>query len=106
MEWGSQSGHLAEPEEAEAFGDELRWLLVRQRAAFNSPVWFNLGVPNAVPQSSACFILAVDDTMESILDWYGEEGRIFKGGSGAGVNLSRIRSRREKMSGGGAPSGR
>ena len=103
--WGTESGHLAEPEEAEAFGDELRWLLVRQRAAFNSPVWFNLGVPNAVPQSSACFILAVDDTMESILDWYGEEGRIFKGGSGAGVNLSRIRSRREKMSGGGAPSG-
>ena len=103
--WGTESGHLAEPEEAAAFADELRWLLVRQRAAFNSPVWFNLGVPNAVPQSSACFILAVDDTMESILDWYGEEGRIFKGGSGAGVNLSLIRSRREKMSGGGAPSG-
>ncbi|MYB10865.1 MAG: vitamin B12-dependent ribonucleotide reductase [Acidimicrobiia bacterium] len=103
--WGTESGHLAEPEEAEAFGDELRWLLVRQRAAFNSPVWFNLGVPGAVPQSSACFILSVDDTMESILDWYGEEGRIFKGGSGAGVNLSRIRSSRETMSGGGAPSG-
>ncbi len=103
--WGTESGHLAEPEEAEVFADELRWLLVRQRAAFNSPVWFNLGVPSAVPQSSACFILAVDDTMESILDWYGEEGRIFKGGSGAGVNLSRIRSKREKMSGGGAPSG-
>ena len=103
--WGTESGHLGEPEEAEAFADELRWLLVHQRAAFNSPVWFNLGVPGAVPQSSACFILSVDDTMESILDWYGEEGRIFKGGSGAGVNLSRIRSRREKMSGGGAPSG-
>ena len=103
--WGTESGHLAEPEEAEAFGDELRWLLVRQRAAFNSPVWFNIGVPGAVPQSSACFILSVDDTMESILDWYGEEGRIFKGGSGAGVNLSRIRSRKERMSGGGAPSG-
>ncbi len=103
--WGTESGHLAEPEEAEAFAGELRWLLVRQRAAFNSPVWFNLGVPGAVPQSSACFILAVDDTMESILDWYGEEGRIFKGGSGAGVNLSLIRSRQEKMSGGGAPSG-
>ncbi len=103
--WGTDSGHLAEPEEAEAFADELRWLLVRQRAAFNSPVWFNLGVPSAVPQSSACFILSVDDTMESILDWYGEEGRIFKGGSGAGVNLSLIRSKREKMSGGGAPSG-
>ena len=103
--WGTESGHLAESEEAAAFSDELRWLLVRQRAAFNSPVWFNLGVSSAVPQSSACFILAVDDTMESILDWYGEEGRIFKGGSGAGVNLSLIRSRREKMSGGGAPSG-
>ena len=105
VDWGVGSGHLAEPEEAAIFADELRWLLVRQRAAFNSPVWFNLGVPDAVPQSSACFILAVDDTMESILDWYGEEGRIFKGGSGAGVNLSRIRSRQEKMSGGGAPSG-
>ena len=103
--WGTKSGHLAEPEEAAAFAGELRWLLVRQRAAFNSPVWFNLGVSGAVPQSSACFILSVDDTMESILDWYGEEGRIFKGGSGAGVNLSRIRSRRERMSGGGAPSG-
>ena len=103
--WGTESGHLGEPEEAGAFADELRWLLVRQRAAFNSPVWFNLGVPGAVPQSSACFILSVDDTMESILDWYGEEGRIFKGGSGAGVNLSRIRSSRETMSGGGAPSG-
>ena len=103
--WGTESGHLAESEEAAAFADELRWLLVHQRAAFNSPVWFNLGVSGAVPQSSACFILSVDDTMESILDWYGEEGRIFKGGSGAGVNLSRIRSRRERMSGGGAPSG-
>ena len=103
--WGTESGHLVESGEAEAFADELRWLLVHQRAAFNSPVWFNLGVPGAVPQSSACFILSVDDTMESILDWYGEEGRIFKGGSGAGVNLSLIRSRREKMSGGGAPSG-
>ncbi len=103
--WGTESGHLAEPGEAAAFADELRWLLVHQRAAFNSPVWFNLGVAGAVPQSSACFILSVDDTMESILDWYGEEGRIFKGGSGAGVNLSRIRSRQERMSGGGAPSG-
>ena len=103
--WGTESGHLVESGEAEAFADELRWLLVHQRAAFNSPVWFNLGVPGAVPQSSACFILSVDDTMESILDWYGEEGRIFKGGSGAGVNLSLIRSRREKMSGGGTPSG-
>lgn len=103
--WGTESGHLAESEEAAVFGDELRWLLVRQRAAFNSPVWFNLGVPGAVPQSSACFILSVEDTMESILDWYGEEGRIFKGGSGAGVNLSRIRSRQERMSGGGTPSG-
>ena len=103
--WGTESGHLAESEEAAAFADELRWLLVHQRAAFNSPVWFNLGVAGAVPQSSACFILSVDDTMESILDWYGEEGRIFKGGSGAGVNLSRIRSRQERMSGGGAPSG-
>ncbi|WP_419917730.1 vitamin B12-dependent ribonucleotide reductase [Candidatus Poriferisocius sp.] len=105
VDWGTQSGHLADPEEAAAFAGELRWLLVHQRAAFNSPVWFNLGVSGAPPQCSACFILSVDDTMESILDWYGEEGRIFKGGSGAGVNLSRIRSRRESMSGGGTPSG-
>ncbi len=103
--WGTESGHLIGPEETEIFADELRWLLVRQRAAFNSPVWFNLGVAGAKSQSSACFILSVDDTMESILDWYGEEGRIFKGGSGAGVNLSRIRSRQEKMKGGGTPSG-
>ncbi len=105
VSWGTRSGHLEDPTEAAAFGDELRWLLVNQRAAFNSPVWFNLGVAGAVPQSSACFILSVEDTMESILDWYGEEGRIFKGGSGAGVNLSKIRSRQEKMSGGGTPSG-
>ncbi|MYG94332.1 MAG: vitamin B12-dependent ribonucleotide reductase [Acidimicrobiia bacterium] len=105
VSWGTVSGHLAEPAEAVVFGDELRWLLVNQHVAFNSPVWFNLGVSGAVPQSSACFILSVEDTMESILDWYGEEGRIFKGGSGAGINLSRIRSRHETMRGGGTPSG-
>ena len=89
----------------DCFSDELTWLLVNQRAAFNSPVWFNLGVPDAVPQSSACFILSVDDTLESILNWYVEEGLIFRGGSGSGVNLGRIRSSREHLSGGGTPSG-
>ena len=79
-------------------------ILVEQRASFNSPVWFNVGV-NEKPQCSACFILQVDDTMESILDWITTEGLIFRGGSGSGVNLSRIRSRHEKLSNGGSPSG-
>ena len=103
--WGLQDGHLGGEAEADAFAAELRWLLVNQRLAFNSPVWFNVGVVGVRQQGSACFILSVDDTMESILDWYGEEGRIFKGGSGAGVNLSRIRASSEKMAGGGTPSG-
>ena len=71
-------------EEADAFRDELKYLLVHQRAAFNSPVWFNIGVKGVPQQASACFILAVDDTMDAILNWYREEGTIFKGGSGAG----------------------
>ena len=103
--WGRADGHLVDDDEEAVFAAELRWLLVNQRAAFNSPVWFNIGVRDVRQQGSACFILAVDDTMESILDWYGEEGRIFKGGSGAGVNLSRIRASKERMSGGGQPSG-
>ena len=76
-----------------------------QRAAFNSPVWFNIGVKGVPQQASACFILSVDDTMDSILNWYREEGTIFKGGSGAGVNLSRIRSSKELLQGGGTASG-
>ena len=103
--WGAEGGYFADAGEASAFSDELAHLLVTQKASFNSPVWFNIGVPGARPQSSACFILAVEDSMESILNWYTEEGLIFKRGSGAGVNLSRIRAASEFLSGGGRPSG-
>ena len=103
--WGAEGGYFADADESAAFTDELTHLLVTQKASFNSPVWFNIGVPGALPQSSACFILAVEDSMESILNWYTEEGLIFKRGSGAGVNLSRIRSASEFLSGGGQPSG-
>jgi ribonucleoside-diphosphate reductase alpha chain len=95
------SGHT----EAETFRDELKYLMVTQRAAFNSPVWFNIGVPGVPQQASACFILKVDDEMDSILNWYVEEGTIFKGGSGAGINLSKIRSSKELLKGGGTASG-
>jgi len=91
-------------EDAEAFSAELTHMLIHQVFSFNSPVWFNIGT-GAPAQVSACFILAVDDTMDSILNWYREEGRIFKGGSGAGVNLSRIRSSKELLSSGGTASG-
>src|SRR5262249_34883684 len=80
-------------------------ILVTQRASFNSPVWFNIGVKDAPRQSSACFILAVDDTMDGILNWYREEGIIFKGGSGAGINLSTIRSSKEQLKGGATARG-
>lgn len=103
--WGQSSNYFADADELSAFRAELTWMLLNQRGAFNSPVWFNLGVENVPQQSSACFILSVEDNMESILNWYVEEGRIFKGGSGAGVNLSRIRSTKETMAGGGSPSG-
>ncbi len=102
--WGEKQGYFGAPEDAQTFADELTHLLVHQKASFNSPVWFNVGI-EAQPQCSACFILSVDDTMESILGWYRNEGIIFKGGSGAGVNLSRIRSSREKLAGGGTASG-
>jgi adenosylcobalamin-dependent ribonucleoside-diphosphate reductase len=104
-DWGVQGGYFADDREADAFRDELKYLIVTQRAAFNSPVWFNIGVNGVPQQGSACFILSVDDTMDSILNWYREEGTIFKGGSGAGVNLSRIRSSRELLQGGGTASG-
>jgi ribonucleoside-diphosphate reductase alpha chain len=103
--WGSKDGYFATEQDADAFGEELSHVLVTQKAAFNSPVWFNVGVPNTPQQCSACFILAVDDTMSSILNWYVEEGTIFKGGSGSGINLSRIRSSREPLAGGGTASG-
>jgi ribonucleoside-diphosphate reductase alpha chain len=103
--WGERDGYFADRDEAETFSDELRHLLVRQYVSFNSPVWFNIGVPNVAQQASACFILDVEDDLRSILNWYVEEGIIFKGGSGAGANLSKIRSSKEQLSGGGTPSG-
>src|SRR5262249_14279135 len=101
---GREHGYFVSGEDAEIFEHELTYALVHQIFSFNSPVWFNVGTssPNQV---SACFILSVDDTMESILDWYREEGMIFKGGSGAGVNLSRIRSSMELLASGGTASG-
>jgi len=102
--WGVKDGYFASQADAEAFRAELTHLLVNQEAAFNSPVWFNVGV-EPHPQCSACFILSVEDTMPSILNWYVEEGLIFKGGSGAGVNLSTIRSSMEPLGNGGEASG-
>jgi ribonucleoside-diphosphate reductase alpha chain len=103
--WGSKHGYFASDEDATVFAQELTHLIVTQKAAFNSPVWFNVGVPDTPQQCSACFILAVDDHMSSILNWYVEEGTIFKGGSGSGINLSRIRSSKEGLAGGGTASG-
>src|SRR5439155_11692019 len=103
--WGVKDGYFASDQDAQVFADELSHLLVTQKAAFNSPVWFNVGVQDVPQQCSACFILAVDDTMSSILNWYVEEGTIFKGGSGSGINLSRIRSSKEPLAGGGTASG-
>ena len=103
--WGTKDGYFVDDAEAGVFSDELKHLIVEQKAAFNSPVWFNIGVDGVPQQASACFILAVDDSMSSILNWYVEEGTIFKGGSGAGVNLSRIRSSKELLQGGGTASG-
>ncbi|CAB5045881.1 MAG: vitamin B12-dependent ribonucleotide reductase [Actinobacteria bacterium] len=103
--WGIEGGYFADQEEAEAFRAELKYILVTQRAAFNSPVWFNIGVKGVPQQASACFILAVEDKMSAILNWYREEGTIFKGGSGSGINLSKIRSSVEHLEGGGTASG-
>ena len=103
-DWGIKDNYFASDEDAESFRAELTFLLVNQYAAFNSPVWFNVGVEKT-PQCSACFILSVDDTMESILEWYRNEGMIFKYGSGAGLNVSPIRSSRERLAGGGTASG-
>ncbi|WP_327005698.1 vitamin B12-dependent ribonucleotide reductase [Dactylosporangium sp. NBC_01737] len=101
---GEDNGYFATPADAEVFAHELTWMLLHQVFSFNSPVWFNVGTQSP-QQVSACFILAVDDSMDSILDWYKEEGLIFKGGSGSGVNLSRIRSSKELLSSGGTASG-
>ncbi|HBX81302.1 MAG TPA: vitamin B12-dependent ribonucleotide reductase, partial [Propionibacteriaceae bacterium] len=101
---GEENGYFATPADAEVFAHEITWMLLHQYFSFNSPVWFNVGT--ASPQQvSACFILSVDDSMASILNWYKEEGFIFKGGSGAGLNLSRIRSSKELLSSGGTASG-
>ncbi len=104
-DWGRSDGYFVDGAETETFRAELKHILLHQRAAFNSPVWFNIGVKDVPQQASACFILSVDDTMDDILNWYREEGIIFKGGSGAGVNLSKIRSSKELLKGGGTASG-
>src|ERR1700748_3370627 len=96
-DWGVRDGYFVDDTEADAFRDELKYVLVHQRASFNSPVWFNIGVKGVPQEASACFILSVEDRMDAILNWYREEGTIFKGGSGAGINLSRIRSSREHL---------
>jgi ribonucleoside-diphosphate reductase alpha chain len=102
--WGREGNYFADEEEAETFEAELKALLVNQYVAFNSPVWFNVGFEEK-PQCSACFILSIDDSMESILDWIRREGIIFRGGSGSGVNLSKLRSSKEQLSKGGYASG-
>ncbi|MDR1970242.1 MAG: vitamin B12-dependent ribonucleotide reductase [Candidatus Nomurabacteria bacterium] len=101
---GKKDGYFATPKDAEIFAQELKWMLLHQVFSFNSPVWFNVGT-DAPQQVSACFILGVEDDMEAILNWYVEEGKIFKRGSGAGVNLSRIRGAKEGLSSGGRASG-
>src|SRR6187397_1432768 len=102
--WGRDGGYFATDDEADTFEAELKAILVNQHASFNSPVWFNVGFEKE-PQCSACFILSIEDSMESILDWIRREGVIFRGGSGSGVNLSRLRSSKEQLSKGGYASG-
>ncbi len=103
-DWGRQRGYFATAEDGDTFEAELTYILLHQIAAFNSPVWFNVGFEEQ-PQCSACFILSVEDTMDSILEWNTKEGRIFRGGSGSGVNLSSIRGSMEPLSKGGTASG-
>ncbi|MGH2947642.1 MAG: LAGLIDADG family homing endonuclease [Solirubrobacteraceae bacterium] len=103
-DWGRERGYFASVEDGDAFEAELTYILLHQMAAFNSPVWFNVGFEEQ-PQCSACFILSVEDNMESILDWNTREGRIFRGGSGSGINLSKIRGSMEPLSKGGTASG-
>src|SRR3712207_578222 len=103
-DWGRERGYFATAEDGDAFEAELTYILLHQMAAFNSPVWFNVGFEEN-PQCSACFILSVDDTMDSILAWNTKEGKIFRGGSGSGINLSNIRGSMEPLSKGGTASG-
>src|SRR6185437_12240221 len=102
--WGRDGGYFASDDDAQTFEDELTHILLHQMAAFNSPVWFNVGFEEK-PQCSACFILSVQDELESILDWNTKEGMIFRGGSGSGINLSNIRGSKEPLSKGGLASG-
>ena len=102
---GLEKGYFNTITDSKIFNAELSYIILHQMATFNSPVWFNIGVEDRTQQASACFILNVEDDMESILEWYKEEGRIFKGGSGSGVNLSKIRASSESLSGGGHASG-
>src|SRR5881227_2358295 len=102
--WGRELGYFESDADADAFQDELTWILLHQHAAFNSPVWFNVGFEEH-PQCSACFILSVEDSLESILDWNTKEGKIFRGGSGSGINLSKIRGSMEPLAKGGLASG-
>lgn len=104
-DWGLDDGYFLTIEDAQIFAHDLKLSLIQQESSFNSPVWFNIGVKGVPQQASACFILDIDDTMDSILNWYREEGVIFKGGSGAGVNLSKLRSSLEHLNGGGTASG-
>jgi ribonucleoside-diphosphate reductase alpha chain len=106
--WGRERGYFASEEDGDAFEAELTYILLHQMAAFNSPVWFNVGwheVGDPKMQASACFILSVEDNMESILEWNTKEGIIFRGGSGSGINLSKIRGSTEPLSRGGTASG-
>src|SRR4051812_21899156 len=103
-DWGRERGYFATAEDGDTFEAELTYILLNQLAAFNSPVWFNVGFEES-PQCSACFILSVEDTMDSILDWNTREGRIFRGGSGSGINLSNIRGSMEPLAKGGTASG-
>lgn len=103
-QWGEEQGYFKNKKEAQIFADELTAIILHQRAWFNSPVWFNMGVKEK-PQASACFILSVEDSMESILDWFKTEGLIFKNGSGSGINLSPLRAKNEKLTTGGTSSG-
>src|SRR5581483_8228576 len=104
VRWGKQGGYFVDDEDADTFEAELKAILVNQYASFNSPVWFNVGFEER-PQCSACFILSIEDSMEAILDWIRREGVIFRGGSGSGGNLSRLRSSKEQLSKGGYASG-
>ena len=103
-DWGRERGYFASPEDGDAFEAELTYILLHQMAAFNSPVWFNVGFEES-PQCSACFILSVEDSMDSILEWNTKEGHIFRGGSGSGINLSNIRGSMEPLAKGGTASG-